>query len=68
MYPTKEEPRRFPTGCYICPVKKTEVELDADVPRAWVQWPVQVVCKACGQPHLLEYEQVHQCSPIFGRE
>ena len=68
MYPTeKEEERRFATGCYVCPVTKKEMELDADVPRAWVHWPVKIQCAACGQEHVLEYYDVHQC-PVFGHE
>ena len=67
MEPAKEE-RHFATGCFICPLTKTEVELEADVPRAWVNWPVRVKCKACGQEHLLEYQDVRSSSPVFGYE
>ncbi len=68
MYPKEDEERHFEAGCYTCPVTHEEMHLETDVPRAWVHWPVRVVCKACGQEHLLQYEDVDQCCPVFGYE
>ena len=65
---TKEPGRHFAAGSYVCPQTLAEVELEADVPRAWVEWPIRVQCKACGMQHLLEYDDVHQKDPLFGRE
>ena len=65
---TNGEERHFTTGRYICPQKKVEVDLEAEVPRAWVEWPIRVPCQACGKEHLLQYEDVRQLEPIFGRE
>jgi len=66
---TKEEERHFVAGCYTCPQTKTEVQLEADVPRPWVEWPMRVQCKSCGKEHVLEYDDVRQCGgPTFGRE
>ena len=68
MYSTREDTAKtFRVGCYLCPLTTTEVGLDADVPRAYVRWPVKVRCKACGQEHLLNYDDVPQ-QPVFGRE
>ena len=68
VYSTKEDAAKsFRVGCYLCPQTKAEVDLETDVPRAYVRWPVKVQCKSCGQEHSLEYDDVHQCS-VFGRE
>lgn len=66
-YP-KEDPRHFGVGTYTCPVKNVEVELQADVPRPWVEWPYRVRCSACGEEHELGYEDVRQREPAFGHE
>jgi hypothetical protein len=63
-----ERERHFEAGYYICPVTQAEVPLESEVPRAWLDWPVNVVCKECGRIHLLGYEDVHQVSPVFGYE
>ena len=68
MTQDKGEERHFPTGCYICPKLKKEAQLEAEVPRAWVHWPIRVQCSACGEEHLLEYDDVIQKEPVFGRE
>ena len=69
MDPVKEQAQHFLTGCYICPETKQEVTLESDVPRAWVKWPVRVAsCQACGHEHVLEYDDVRHCDPIFGHE
>ncbi len=68
MTQDKAEERHFTTGCYTCPKSKKEAELEAEVPRAWVHWPIRVQCRACGEEHLLEYDDVHQCCPVFGYE
>lgn len=68
MRTKKEDPRHFAAGFYICPVTQAEVPLEAEVPRAWVDWPVRVKCRECGQEHLLNYDDVHHTSPIFGYE
>ncbi len=67
-YPTYEEPRVFESGIYTCPVNKVSVELETDVPRPWVHWPIRVRCSACQQVHTLRYEDVMQHEPAFGRE
>ena len=66
-YPVEEE-RQFPTGCYVCPATGSEVLLEQNVPRPWVQWPVRVLCKTCGQEHVIEYNDVRQVEPVFGHE
>jgi RNase P subunit RPR2 len=66
-YP-KEEERHYPAGCYVCPVKNLTVELEADVPRPWIEWPMTVRCKACGEEHRLEYDDVLAHEPAFGHE
>jgi hypothetical protein len=68
VYPAKDEPRHFRAGSYTCPRTKEEVDLELEVPRAWAEWPLQVRCKACGNVHRLEYDDVRQKEPIFGRE
>ncbi len=68
MQYSQEEPRHFKAGFYLCSVTMTEVLLEADVPRPWIQWPMRVRCKACGAEHVLEYEEVRQEEPVFGRE
>lgn len=67
-YPTHEAPRHFEAGTYVCPVNHVEVELEADVPRPWVHWPIMVHCTSCHGEHLLHYEEVHQHEPAFGHE
>lgn len=66
-YPAEAE-RRFPAGSYVCPVTQREVFLEQKVPRPWVRWPVRVLCKACGQEHVIEYGDVRQMEPVFGHE
>lgn len=65
---THEPEHHYPVGCYTCPVTKAETNLEAETPRAWVHWPMHVHCKACGGEHLLQYDDVRTCEPIFGRE
>jgi hypothetical protein len=67
-YPIHEEPRHFAAGTYTCPVTHVEVELEADVPRPWVHWPIRIACSSCGETHLLNYEDVLQHEPAFGHE
>ncbi len=64
----KEAPRHYGTGAYICPVTRAQVQVEADAPRPWVQWPMRVRCKSCGKEHLLQYEDVRQQEPVFGHE
>ena len=64
----KEEERHFRTGCYMCPITRSDVLLEMSVPRPWVNWPVRVLCKACGQEHVIEYSDVRQLEPVFGHE
>jgi hypothetical protein len=66
-YP-KPGPRHFEAGWYICPVRHLEVPLEAAVPRVWVHWPVRVGCVACGEEHVLQYDDVRQKEPAFGHE
>lgn len=66
-YPT-EEPRHYGAGFYVCPVTKSSLLLESDVPRPWVEWPVRVQCKACGSEHLIDYDDVRQQEPVFGHE
>lgn len=68
MQQPKEPARHYPAGSYTCPVLKVAVELEADVPRPWVEWPVRVHCKECGGDHLLQYDDVQQHEPVFGHE
>lgn len=66
-YP-KEEPRHYGVGSFTCPVTQKDVELEADVPRAWVPWPMRVMCRSCGKEHVLQYDDVRQKEPVFGHE
>jgi hypothetical protein len=66
-YP-KEEARHYAAGYYVCPANNQTVELEADVPRPWIEWPVTVRCKACGEEHRLEYDDVLAHEPAFGYE
>ncbi len=66
-YPAAED-RQFAVGFYECPVTGCEVSLEQPVPRPWVKWPVHVLCKACGQEHIVEYDDVRQLEPAFGHE
>lgn len=68
MYSHLEEARQFQVGFYVCPRTNKEVELVEGMPRAWVHWPVEVSCSACGESHRLEYADVRQSYPAFGRE
>jgi hypothetical protein len=62
------EARHFVAGCYLCPQTRQEIPLESSVPRPWVYWPVQVHCVACGQDHLIEYDDVIHVNPAFGHE
>jgi hypothetical protein len=68
MEPVKELERHYLAGSYLCPDTGREMRLEMDVPRAWVEWPVEVECAACGQVHLLHYEDVREPRPAFGYE
>ncbi len=63
-----EAPRQFTSGVFLCPTLRTEVTLETEVPRPWVHWPMTVTCKACNLTHVLNYEDVRQLEPAFGRE
>lgn len=68
MDPVKELERHFLAGCYLCPETGREERLELEMPRAWIEWPVKVECKACGRAHLLHYEDVRRLQPVFGYE
>lgn len=68
MHYPKEAPRHYAVGIYTCPTKNIDVELEADVPRPWVHWPMRVICQACGEEHEVRYEDVLEPQPAFGHE
>lgn len=58
----------FEIGTYVCPKKKAQVVLELPTPMASLEWPVTVErCPACGQEHVLQYEDVSHV-PALGYE
>ncbi len=68
MLSYEEKSRHYVAGSYTCPATQAEVELEVEVPRPWIEWPIRVKCQACGMEHLLQYEAVRQKEPAFGHE
>ena len=55
-------------GTYLCPDKGAEVSLEVHGHMATLHWPVVVKpCPACGQEHVLQYEDVRH-PPALGYE